>query len=195
MISKHGIARSLPARGAGIRILSGNKPACTPLSGRRKLLLVSAGLLGALAFGLPSVPAHAATATSTMGVSSTVQATCLNSITPLAFGTYTGVVANATATVTVTCTNTTPYNIGLDAGLTSGATALTRQLAGPGGALLNYGLTSISPTGANWGFTIGTDTVTGTGTAQPLTIYGTEPANQYVTPGAFSDTITATVTY
>ena len=52
-------------------------------------------------------------------------------------GTYTGVVANATATVTVTvtCTNTTPYNIGLDAGLTSGATVLTRKLVGPGGAL------------------------------------------------------------
>jgi spore coat protein U-like protein len=38
-------------------------------------------------------------------------------------------------------------------------------------------------------------TGTGTGVAQPLTIYGTEPANQYVTPGAFTDTITAAVTY
>jgi spore coat protein U-like protein len=153
MTSKHGNAHTLPTRGAGICILSGNKPARLPLSGGEKLLLACAGLLGALAFGLPSVPAHAATAASTMGVSSTVQATCLNTITPLAFGTYTGVVANATATVTVTCTNTTPYNIGLDAGLTSGATALTRQLAGPNSALLNYGLTSISSTGANWGFT------------------------------------------
>jgi spore coat protein U-like protein len=190
MTSKHGIAHTLPTRGAGICILSGNKPARLPLSGGRKLLLACAGLLGALAFGLPSVPAHAATATSTMGVSSTVQATCLNTITPLAL-------ANATATITVTCTNTTPYNIGLDAGLTAGATALTRQLAGPAGALLNYRLTSVSATGANWGFTVGTDTVTGvgTGSAQPLTIYGTEPANQYVTPGAFADTITATVTY
>jgi spore coat protein U-like protein len=163
----------------------------------KNLLLASAGLLGILAFGLPSVPADAATATSTMVVSATVQATCLNTITPLAFGTYTGALINSTATITITCTNTTPYNIGLDVGLASGATVSTRKLAGPAGALLNYGLTSVSATGANWGFTIGTDTVTGTGTgaAQPITIYGTLPANQYVTPGAFTDTITATVTY
>jgi spore coat protein U-like protein len=50
---------------------------------------------------------------------------------------------------------------------------------------------------ANWGQTVGTDTVTGTGNgaAQALTVYGQVTAGQFVAPGAYSDTITATVTY
>jgi spore coat protein U-like protein len=36
---------------------------------------------------------------------------------------------------------------------------------------------------------------TGNGNAQTLTVYGQLPAGQYVTPGAYADTITATITY
>jgi spore coat protein U-like protein len=45
--------------------------------------------------------------------------------------------------------------------------------------------------------TIGTDTVplTGNGAAQVETVYGQIPAGQFVAPGSYSDTITATVTY
>jgi spore coat protein U-like protein len=62
---------------------------------------------------------------------------------------------------------------------------------------LNYGLTSVSATGVNWGADAATGAVAGTGTgaAQDITIFGREPAGQFVTPGAFADTITATVTY
>jgi spore coat protein U-like protein len=55
------------------------------------LLLAGLGLGGALALGLPSSPAVAATATTTFQVTATVQATCLISAATLAFGTYTGV--------------------------------------------------------------------------------------------------------
>jgi spore coat protein U-like protein len=164
---------------------------------RATLVLAGAGLLAMLALGLHPVPAVAATAGSTIGVTSTVQATCLNTATPLAFGTYTGAVATATATITVTCTNTTPYNVGLDPGTSTGATVTTRGLTGPAGALVTYVLTSDSAHAVNWGMTVGADTVAGTGTgaAQPITVYGQEAAGQYVTPGAYTDTITATVTY
>ena len=153
--------------------------------------------LGALVAGLLPTTADATTATTTFGVSATVQATCLVSATALSFGTYTGVVANATSTVSVTCTNTTTYNVSLNPGTASGATVTTRQMTGPSSSLLNYALYSNSGMTTNWGQTIGTDTVTGTGngSAQGITVYGQVAAGQYVKPGSYSDTITATVTY
>ena len=153
--------------------------------------------LSLLALSLASTPAVAATATTTFGVSATVQATCLVSATALAFGTYTGVVANSTSAVSVTCTNTTPYNVGLSAGLATGATVSARKMTGPASALLGYSMYSDSARTVNWGQTIGTDTVAGTGngSAQAITVYGQAAAGQYVAPGAYADTITATVTY
>jgi len=160
--------------------------------------LKSAAVLSILALGLASTPANAVTTvTTTFGVSATVQATCLVSATALAFGTYTGVVANSTSTVSVTCTNTTPYNVGLSAGLATGATVTARKMTGPASALLNYSMFSDSSRTVNWGQTVGTDTVAGSGngSAQAITVYGQTAAGQYVAPGAYSDTITATVTY
>jgi spore coat protein U-like protein len=50
---------------------------------------------------------------------------------------------------------------------------------------------------SNWGQTVGTDTVssTGTGAVQSFTVYGQVPAQSTPAPGAYSDTITVTVTY
>jgi spore coat protein U-like protein len=162
-----------------------------------KKFALPAMLLGFMVLGLASRPVLAATATTTFGVSATVQATCLVSATAMAFGTYTGAVATSTSTVSVTCTNTTPYNVGLSAGLATSATVTTRSMTGPAAALLSYSLFSDAARTVNWGQTIGTDTVTGTGNgaAQPITVYGQVAAAQYVAPGAYADTITATVTY
>jgi spore coat protein U-like protein len=115
----------------------------------------------------------------------------------MAFGTYTGALAASTSTVSVTCTNTTPYNVGLSAGTATGATVTTRKMSGPNAALLAYALTSDSAHSVNWGQTVGTDTVAGSGngSAQALTVYGQVAAGQYVAPGAYADTITATVSY
>jgi spore coat protein U-like protein len=164
---------------------------------RKRSALLSIAVLAALSLGVSAAPASAATAGSTMGVSATVQATCLNTVTNLGFGTYTGVVSAATATITVTCTNTTPYNIGLDAGVATGASVTARAMTGTNAATLNYTLTSDAGNSVNWGNTPGTDTVAGTGngSAQPITIYGNLAAGQFVAPGAYADTITATVTY
>jgi spore coat protein U-like protein len=157
---------------------------------------VPAAAIGILALGLSSMSASATTAvTTTFAVSATVQATCLISASPMAFGTYTGSAATSSATVSVTCTNTTGYNVGLSAG--GGGTVTTRQMTGPASAVLNYGLFQDSARSVNWGTTVGTDTVAGTGngSAQSLTVYGNVPAGQYVAPGSYSDTITATITY
>jgi spore coat protein U-like protein len=151
----------------------------------------------ALVLGLATQPAVAATVTTTFGVTATVQATCLVSAASLAFGTYTGAVVDTASTVSVTCTNTTPYNVGLSVGLATGATVTTRKMTGPASALLSYSLFSDSSRTLNWGQTIGTDTVTGTGNgaAQAISVFGRLTAGQFVAPGAYTDTITATVTY
>jgi spore coat protein U-like protein len=70
-------------------------------------------------------------------------------------------------------------------------------MTGPAPALLSYSLFSNSVHTTNWGNTVGTDTVagTGTGSVQSLTVYGQVPAGQFTKPGSYADTITATVTY
>jgi spore coat protein U-like protein len=160
--------------------------------------VLSAAVLGFLALGIAFTSANAQTdpATTTFGVSATVLKDCIVSATALAFGNYTGAVNSAQSTVTVTCTNTTTYTVGLGPGLATGATVTTRQMQN-GTALLNYGLFSNATWTTNWGNTSATNWVSGTGngSGQALTVYGQIPAGQYVTPGSYTDTITATVTY
>jgi spore coat protein U-like protein len=136
-------------------------------------------------------------ATTSFAVTATVQATCTVSATSLAFGSYSGALLSSTSTISATCTNTTPYNIGLNAGTASGATVANRSMTGPSASLLHYKLFSDSGYTKNWGVTIGTDTVakTGTGAVQAVTVYGQTPAGQYVRPGSYTDTITVTLTY
>jgi spore coat protein U-like protein len=156
--------------------------------------LSAVALLAGLAFNFS---ADAATAPSTVAVSATVQATCTNTATPMAFGVYTGVQSDSTAIITVTCTNTTPYTVGLNAGTAPTATVTTRRMTGAVGVFLAYSLFSDAGRATNWGTTVGTDTISGTGTGagQALTIYGRVAAAQFPAPGAYTDTIIATVTY
>jgi spore coat protein U-like protein len=138
-----------------------------------------------------------ATDTTNFSVSVTVLKDCGVTATNLAFGNYTGALVDSTSTISVTCTNTTTYNVGLSAGLATGATVTNRSMTGPGSALLHYSLFSNSGYTTNWGNTVGTNTVAGTGNGvvQPLTVYGQIPAAQYVKPGSYTDTITVSVTY
>lgn len=153
--------------------------------------------LGFLMSGLSSRSVPAATPTASFGVTATVQAACQVTANAMAFGAYTAAALNATTTVSVTCTNTTPYNVGLSAGLAPGATVTTRKMTGPGSALLSYALVSNPQGTVNWGQTVGTDTVAGigNGAAQAFTVYGRILGEQYVANGAYADTITVTVTY
>jgi spore coat protein U-like protein len=161
-------------------------PACPVLSA----LIAIAGL------ALHPDVARAATTNTTFTVSVAVPATCVISATALSFVAYTGVVDVAASTISMTCSNTTNYNVGLNAGLTSGATVSTRRMSS-GANFISYSLYSDTNHTLNWGQTVGTDTVTGTGngTAQVLTVYGRVPAGQFVTPGNYGDTVIATVTY
>jgi spore coat protein U-like protein len=136
------------------------------------------------------------TATGSFSVTATVAPSCSISANALNFGAYAGTALNGTTTISVTCANGSAYNVGLDAGTASGATVTTRQMMN-GSKTLNYSLYSDSGRTKNWGNTVGTDTLTGTGsgTAQSLTVYGQIPAGQKPVPGSYTDTITATLTY
>src|SRR3954463_8918806 len=143
--------------------------------------------------------AHAASTTTTFAVQATITATCtINSASTLNFGTVGVLAANVdqSSTIQVTCTNTTPYNIGLDAGTGSGATVATRKMTS-GANIVNYTLYSNSTRTTVWGNTVGTDTAaaTGNGSAQSYTVYARVPPQAPPAPGTYTDTITVTVTY
>ena len=158
----------------------------------------SLGACAALAAAVAAGPAYASTASTTFQVTATVASNCGISASNLSFGTYTPDTAlNGTTTLSLTCTSGLAYNVGLDKGL-NGADVSHRSM-NQGTNLLNYALYSDSGRTTNWGNTVGTDTVagTGTGSAQSMTVYGRIPAVQpvYVPAGSYSDTITATVTF
>ncbi len=144
-------------------------------------------------------PVEATTTTTTFATQITIAATCvINSASTLDFGSQGVLTANVdqTSTIQVQCTNTTPYNIGLNGGTGTGATVTNRKMTS-GGATINYSLYSDSGRTANWGVTVGTDTVaaTGNGASQSFTVYGRVPPQTTPAPSTYSDTITVVVTY
>lgn len=145
--------------------------------------------------------AISATTTDTFQVTATVLGSCSVSATDLAFGNYTptsGTALDQTSTVSVTCTTGTTYDVGLNEGLNPGVGGVTaRRMVYDTNKFLAYALYSDIGRITNWGNTPPTDTVAGTGNgaAQDITVYGRVAINQYVTAGAYADTITVTVTY
>jgi spore coat protein U-like protein len=163
-----------------------------------------------------ATPALAATATANLGVSATVTANCQISTTPVAFGNYDPVVANAatplaaSGTVSITCTKGSVPTLAL--GLGANASGSTRQMApGAGADRLTYELyqpTSIAPNaacaaaatpGQVWGtsgaalFSPGAPAAA---TARSFNVCGVVPPNQTgVGVGSYSDTVVATVNF
>ena len=161
------------------------------------LTLVSASFIAA---GIASAAVYSnGSKTVNFDVTLTIIADCTIAANALNFGSSQGVLAtsvSANTTVNVTCTNTTPYNIGLNAGTGVGSTTAARLMSGTGGntSTVAYNLQQTSG-GANWGNTQGTDTMSGVGTgaSQSLTVYGVVPAQATPQPDSYKSTITATV--
>jgi spore coat protein U domain-containing protein, fimbrial subunit CupE1/2/3/6 len=155
---------------------------------------------GVAAMALLSGAADAASpATTQFQVQLTIQDECvIHSAPTLDFGTSGVLTAavNQSSTIVIQCTNTTPYNIGLDAGTGTGATVAVRKMKN-GTASVNYSLYTDSGHNTVWGNTIGTDAVgsTGTGANQSFVVYGQVPAQTTPAANAYADTITVTVSY
>lgn len=155
------------------------------------LLLLAAG----------ASPALAATTSTTFNVSATVVATCTVSASALNFGaaipTPVNAPVDATSTVTATCSNSVPYTVALNAGQGAGATVATRRLSS-GTNTVNYSLYLDAARTTLWGDgTAGTvqNSLTGTGVAQPIVVFGRIPAGQTPAIGTYNDVVTVTVTF
>jgi spore coat protein U-like protein len=161
-------------------------------------LTAKLGLAAALI--LVTGQAYASTTTGTFTAQLTISAQCtIVSTQTLDFGTNGVINANldAQSNLNVQCTNTTPYNVGLDAGANGGTTTTRLLKGGPSNETIQYKLYSNAGRTTNWGETIGTDTVADSGNGQSKThiIYGRVPPQTTPTPGAYADTVTVTVTY
>lgn len=133
----------------------------------------------------------------TFTVRASPAASCTIGTQNLAFGSW-GVLRNpinATGTVTASCTRSTSYSVSLDGG--NAAAAPTARRMSLGGEGITYGLYRDAAHSQPWGDAAAGLAVSGVGTgaSQPLTVYGRVPAQTTPRPGAYSDRITATITY
>ena len=171
-----------------------------------RYLVFGAFVCGILLSGPAVFPdARASTANSNLTVQLLVTDTCTGNIATLDFGS-TGLLAtliDASTTLSVTCTNTTPYSVGLDNGASFSTTRRMKQ--GATANYIGYGLYTDSGRTNAWTTASSSTTCTttnscslgtGNGAAQSITVYGRVPALATApTPGAYTDTVTITVTY
>jgi spore coat protein U-like protein len=143
------------------------------------------------AFMLPGL-GHAAPCSGSLKITATA----------VAFGNYNAAASPTTAngTVTVSCpgaAGTLPaYTVSLSTG---GAGSYTPRAMTSGVPQLQYNLYTTAGYATVWGDGTGATAIVAGGNAgnnsETLTVYGRIPSAQYVTPGAYTDTITATVTF
>jgi spore coat protein U-like protein len=155
-------------------------------------LILAAGLAAA-----GCVPAMAATTTANLALSMSINAACTVAGATLNFGSLTWLSAavDGTTRFGVTCTTGTAYMVGLSVGSGSGATYAARMLKA-GSSTVTYTLYQDLARTTVWGET-GAAAVSGIGNGaqQVLYIYGRIPAQSTPAAGAYSDTVTVTVTY
>ena len=139
--------------------------------------------------------------TATLAVTATVANGCTITTTPLAFGAYDPVVANATTGlsgtggVVITCTKSAITHIGL--GLGSNALASVRRMV-LGTDFLNYELYQDAAHGTVWG-TVGAAMLSPVAApskaARTFSVYGLVPPAQDVAAGSYTDSVVATVNF
>jgi spore coat protein U-like protein len=159
---------------------------------------VSASITYIQQSGAGNCPVGTLNNTKTAAVTATVSSNCTIGATGVSFGSQ-GILSSnkdAQGTLTVQCTDALPYLVSLDGGL-SGATNPTQRKMTFSSANVVYGLYQDSARSLPWGSTSGVDTLSGTGTGltQTVNVYGRVAPQTTPTPGTYTDTIVATITY
>lgn len=155
--------------------------------------------------GFASAPAHASCAA--IGV---VICGATATATSLPFGDYnpsSSAPRDISSTITVTATSfgvglltTIGYSIGLNEGA-NGSFAARKMVGGSAATPLSYNLFTNTNYDQVWGIDSVNDsisvlaTVLGSSVSRSYTVYGRIPQHQYVSVGAYADTIIVTVTY
>ena len=165
----------------------------------RRILMIAVGL-AALPILYATLEAQSSTAS--MTVTANVNKNCTITTSPVSFGAYDPVVANATApldgtgTVTVACTKGAVAKIGLNAG--SNAQGTTRRMAQSAAAFLTYEIYQDSAHTIVWGNTAA-DWVTlpaaPNKNPRNFNAYGRVANGQDASVGAYTDTVVATVNF
>jgi spore coat protein U-like protein len=166
----------------------------------RRILIVLAGCAVASIAAESRLRGQSASASLT--VSASVSKNCTITTSPVNFGAYDPVAANATApldgtgTVTVTCTKGAAAKVGLSVG--ANAQGTTRRMSGGTAAFLTYELYRDSTHSTVWGDTI--DTALDIPAApnrnpRDFPVYGRVAATQDATVGSYTDTVLATVNF
>jgi spore coat protein U-like protein len=137
-------------------------------------------------------------ATSSFTVSASVLATCTISATDLNFGATSVITSNvdSSSQLTPRCNNGLPYTIALNGGSSSAINPASRKMT-KGADQITYGLYRDAARSLPWGSTTGSNTAAGTGTGsnQSVPVYGRVPPQATGSPGSYTDTIIASVTY
>lgn len=166
----------------------------------RRTLIVLTGFAIISVEAASSLGAQSATANLT--VSATVSKNCTITTTPVAFGSYDSVTANATAPldgtggVVVRCTKGAAAKVGLNPG--GNAQGATRRMAGIATEFLTYELYKDSGHVNVWGDTASTalDIPPAVNqNPQTFPVYGRVPQAQTAAVGAYTDTVVATVNF
>lgn len=128
-----------------------------------------------------------------------ILANCTIGANPLDFGQTNGVLngaVTANTTIDVVCSNSTPYNLGLNAGTGAGSSGTTRTMNGTGANTGTVQFNLFQTAGATpWGDNQGSNTIAAVGTGSTVvhTVYGQVPAQATPAPDTYKSTITATV--
>ncbi|MCF6322465.1 MAG: spore coat U domain-containing protein [Rhizobiaceae bacterium] len=142
---------------------------------------------------------NAATTTTSFTSQIIIQNSCnIIAATNLDFGIH-GVLAtnvDSASVLLVNCTSGSSFDVGLNEGTTPGGTTATRKMDS-GSDTIDYTLSQDGGHTTNWGNTVGTDTLsaTGTGTLQAIAIFARVPAQATPAAGTYTDTVTVTVTF
>jgi spore coat protein U-like protein len=164
-------------------------------------LLFGAAMTAVAAFA-STTRSGAATANASLSVTASVTNNCTVSTSPLAFGAYDPVVANASAsldatgTITVACTKGAATTIALSAG--SNASGSTRRMIDGSSNYLTYEMYQDSARSTIWGSSgagLFTPAAAPSKAARNFTVYGRIPASQDIPGGNYTDTVTATVNF
>ncbi|MFM1990581.1 MAG: hypothetical protein RJA99_3538 [Pseudomonadota bacterium] len=181
---------------AGRRALRAMNPTRRLLLPFRTVACTAAALLVASAGAV-----RAGQTDTTFAVSGTFVASCEVSASALGFGTTvpSPIVSpiDATSTVTATCSTALPFTVALDAGTGSAGDPLDRRMTGSAGTL-RYAMYVDASRTQVWGDgSAGTSvaTLSGTGAAQPIPVYGRILAGQTPPPGAYADQVVVTVRF
>jgi spore coat protein U-like protein len=142
-------------------------------------------------------------ATAHMDVTALVTPNCRMTLTPLSFGNYDPLGANATgeldatATLSLTCTRNSIATIAIDQGQNPAGGNLTRRLAS-GDQRLDYQIYRDAARTETW--SVGENAVryvstAGISSTNQMMVYGRIPSGQDVAGGSYNDVVTATVDF